>query len=78
MRPMAKPVPRLTPAEIERVIATAWDDRPPFNAVLVAHGLTQGQVVQLLKRELTPSAYKTWVARTQSTQDAPPARRPRG
>jgi uncharacterized protein (TIGR03643 family) len=61
---MAKPVPRLTPAEIERVIATAWDDRPPFNAVLLGHGLTEGQVVQLLKRELTPNAFKLWTART--------------
>jgi uncharacterized protein (TIGR03643 family) len=61
---MAKPVPRLTPDEIQRVIATAWDDRPPFDRVLHAHGLSHGQVVQLLKRELTPSAYKTWVART--------------
>jgi uncharacterized protein (TIGR03643 family) len=61
---MAKPVPRLSAAEIERVIATAWDDRPPFRAVLMAHGLTEGQLVQLLKRELTPNAYKLWRART--------------
>jgi uncharacterized protein (TIGR03643 family) len=61
---MAKPVPRLTPAQIERVIATAWDDRPPFNAVLMAHGLTEGQLVQLLRRELTSNAFKVWTART--------------
>ncbi len=61
---MAKPVPRLTPAEIARVIATAWDDRPPFDAVLMQHGLTQGQLVQLLKRELTPNAFKLWMARS--------------
>ena len=61
---MAKSVPRLTPADIQRVIAVAWDDRPPFNAVLMSHGLTEGQVVQLLKRELTPNAYKLWIART--------------
>jgi uncharacterized protein (TIGR03643 family) len=63
---MAKPVPRLTPAQIERIIATAWDDKPPFNAVLIEHGLTEGQLVQLLKRELTSNAYKVWVARTRS------------
>ena len=62
--PMAKPVPRLTPDEIERVIATAWDDRPPFDRVLHQHGLNHGQVVQLLKRELTPNAFKVWTART--------------
>jgi uncharacterized protein (TIGR03643 family) len=61
---MAKPVPRLSPEEIQRVIATAWDDRPPFDAVLRQHGLNPGQVVQLLKRELTPNAFKVWTART--------------
>ena len=54
----------MTAAEIERVIATAWDDRPPYKAVLVSHGLTPGQMVQLLKRELTPNAFKVWTART--------------
>ncbi len=71
---MAKPIPRLSPAEIERVIATAWNDRPPFNAVLMSHGLTQGQLVQLLRRELTPSAYKLWSARTRDAKPAAPRR----
>ena len=70
---MAKPVPRLSPDDIQRIIATAWDDRPPFDAVLRAHGLTHGQVVALLKRELTPNAYKVWTARTKSA--ASPAAR---
>ena len=75
---MARPLPRLTPAEIERVIATAWDDRPPFNAVLMQHGLAPGQVVQLLKKELTPNAFKVWTARTRGAvlPASPPARRP--
>ncbi len=74
---MARPLPRLTPAEIERVIATAWDDRPPFNAVLMQHGLTPGQVVQLLKKELTPNAFKVWTARTRgAVLPASPALRP--
>ena len=73
---MAKPVPRLSAAEIASVIQTAWDDRPPFNAVLMSHGLTQGQLVQLLKRELTPTAYKLWAARSRGTAPAPsPSRR---
>ena len=57
---MAKTVPSLTPAQIARAIEVAWDDRPPFNRVLRECGLSHGQVVQLLKRELTPNAFKTW------------------
>ncbi len=63
---MAKPVPRLNADEIESIIATAWDDKPPFDKVLRQHGLNPGQVVQLLKRELTPNAYRVWVARSRS------------
>lgn len=60
---MAKPVPRLSAEQIARVIEIAWDDKPPFNAVLLSHGLNEGQVVALLKRELTPTAYKLWSQR---------------
>ena len=74
---MAKRIPLLTAEEIERIIAVAWDDRPPFHAVLHSHGLMPGQIVQLLKRELTPNAFKVWTARTRRgpAQSPPTARR---
>ena len=71
---MAKPIPRLSPTEIEAIIKTAWDDRPPFRAVLMQHGLEPGQVVQLLKRELTSNAFKVWTARTKGVVSAAPTR----
>ena len=75
IEPMAKLAPRLTAAEIARVIETAWDDHPPFNTVLLRHGLNEGQVVALLKRELTPNAYKLWARRAGTGRGA--AARPR-
>jgi len=76
---MAKPIPRLSPDQIQRIIATAWDDTPPFNAVLMQHGISQGELVQLLKRELTPNAFKLWRARTGGGKpNAPMKRKPRG
>ena len=71
---MAKPIPRLSPTEIEAIIKTAWDDRPPFRAVLMQHGIEPGQVVQLLKRELTSNAFKVWTARTKGVVSAAPTR----
>ncbi|MDG0865093.1 DUF2805 domain-containing protein [Pelomonas aquatica] len=61
--PMAKPAPKLTAEELKRVIATAWDDTPPFSKVMLEHGIGHGELVALLKRELTPSAYKLWAAK---------------
>ena len=74
---MAKTIPPLTAEQIARAIEVAWDDRPPFNAVLRQCGLSHGQVVQLLKRELTPNAFKVWSARLRSAagQPAPAGRR---
>ena len=71
---MAKPIPRLSPTEIEAIIKTAWDDRPPFRTVLMQHGIEPGQVVQLLKRELTSNAFKVWTARTKGVVSAAPTR----
>jgi uncharacterized protein (TIGR03643 family) len=74
---MAKTVPPLTAEQIARAIEVAWDDRPPFNTVLRQCGLSHGQVVQLLKRELTPNAFKVWSARMRSApgQPSPAGRR---
>jgi uncharacterized protein (TIGR03643 family) len=71
---MAKTVPSLTAAQIARTIEVAWDDRPPFNVVMRECGLSHGQVVQLLKRELTPNAFKVWTARTKTAKGQPAAR----
>ena len=60
---MAKPVPRLTPEQIARVVETAWRDRPPWNEVLMRHGLGHGELVQVMRRELTPSAFRLWSRR---------------
>ena len=65
---MAKPIPRLSPDQIQRVIATAFEDRPPYHRVLMEHGLGQGELVQLLKRELTPAAFKLWQSQGKRTK----------
>jgi uncharacterized protein (TIGR03643 family) len=72
---MAKPVPRLSAADIREVIATAWDDRPPFDRVLLRHGLSPGQLLQLLRRELTPQAFRLW--RERSSGRSAPGKRSR-
>ena len=59
---MAKPIPRLSSEQIKRVIAVAFEDLPPYNLVLQEFAITQGELVQLMKRELTSPAYKLWAA----------------
>lgn len=71
---MAKSAPRLSPDEIKRVIATAFEDTPPYTRVLREHGVGHGELVALLKRELTPAAYKLWAARGKAAKA--PTKRP--
>ncbi|MBV8247689.1 MAG: DUF2805 domain-containing protein [Comamonas sp.] len=68
MRRMAKPAPRLSPQQTQSVIATAFEDVPPYNKVLLMHGIGHGELVALLKRELTPAAYKLWAARAKTSK----------
>ena len=65
---MAKPAPKLSPEEIKRVIATAFEDIPPYTKVLLLHDIGHGALVALLKRELTPAAYKLWSARGRASK----------
>ena len=71
---MAKPVPRLSPADIASVLEIAWADPDPLNRLLFSHGLTEGQIIQLMKRELTPPAYKLWSQKLKAPSGKPVAR----
>ncbi len=71
---MAKPVPRLSPTDLARVLEIAWADPDPLNRLLFSHGLTEGQVVQLMKRELTSPAYKLWSQKLKQPGGKPVAR----
>jgi hypothetical protein len=65
---MAKPAPKLNPEDLQRVIATAFEDAPPYNKVLMAHGIGHGELVARRKRELTPAAYKLWAAKSKAAK----------
>ena len=53
----------LTESEIDRVIEMAWEDRTPFEAIEIQFGLSESQVVNLMRRELKPGSWRLWRAR---------------
>lgn len=55
----------LSPAEIDRIIAMAWEDRTPFEAIAFQFGLSEKEVIQLMKREMKLQNWKKWRARVQ-------------
>lgn len=58
MRPNAE-------ADLDRVIEMAWEDRTPFDAIRAQFGLTESDVIELMRREMKPSSFRMWRARVQ-------------
>jgi uncharacterized protein (TIGR03643 family) len=55
----------LTRSDIDRIIEMAWEDRTPFQAIHRQFGLTNGDVINLMRRELKSSSFRMWRKRTQ-------------
>ncbi len=55
----------LPPEDIDRIIGMAWEDRTPFEAIAYQFGLSEAEVIQLMKRELKLSSWKRWRQRVQ-------------
>ena len=54
----------LPPAQVDRVIQMAWEDRTTFDAIREQFGLEPGQVIKLMRTNLKPRSFKLWRKRT--------------
>ncbi|MFC5080318.1 hypothetical protein VTH8203_03633 [Vibrio thalassae] len=43
-----------------RIIEMAWEDRTPFEAIEFQFGLSESEVIQLMRRRLKSSSFKLW------------------
>ncbi len=50
----------LTPEETDRVIEMAWEDRTPFEAIEYQFGLSESEVIRLMRSELKRSSFNLW------------------
>lgn len=46
--------------ETDRIIAMAWEDRTPFEAIHHQFGLSEDQVVELMRKNLKNSSWRRW------------------
>jgi len=51
--------------EIDRVIEMAWEDRTPFEAITYQFGLSEQEVIALMRKEMKPSSFRMWRQRVQ-------------
>ena len=50
----------LSESDLSRLIEMAWEDRTPFEAIEAAFGVSESQVIQLMRRELKRSSFDLW------------------
>ena len=46
--------------DLDRVIEMAWEDRTPFEAIEFQFGLSEPQVIALMRQSMKLSSFKLW------------------
>lgn len=65
----------LSSVDIDRIVEMAWEDRTPFGAIEMQFGLSEAEVIKLMRREMKPSSWRMWRARVQGRSTKHRARR---
>ncbi len=50
----------LTIIDTDRIIEMAWEDRTPFEAIEFQFGLSEKEVIALMRTNSKPSSFKMW------------------
>jgi uncharacterized protein (TIGR03643 family) len=50
----------------DRIIEMAWEDRTPFEAILLQFGLPESGVILVMRKNLKESSFKRWRKRVNS------------
>jgi uncharacterized protein (TIGR03643 family) len=53
-------LPEFDSKTIDRIIEMAWEDRTTFEAIALQFGLSEKQVITLMRREMKDSSFKMW------------------
>ena len=56
----------MSPEDIDRIIEMAWEDRTPFEAIKAQFGLTEADVIKLMRTELKRKSFNLWRERVNS------------
>lgn len=46
--------------DIDRIIEMAWEDRTPFEAILVQFGTSEAQVIKIMRSNLKRTSFNLW------------------
>jgi uncharacterized protein (TIGR03643 family) len=55
----------LSPQDKDRIVEMAWEDRTPFDAIKAQFGISESEVIKLMRSEMKLSSFKMWRKRVQ-------------
>ncbi len=50
---------------IDRIIEMAWEDRTPFSAIEFQFGVTEAEVIKIMRDQMKASSFRMWRERVQ-------------
>jgi uncharacterized protein (TIGR03643 family) len=50
----------LTITDIDRIIEMAWEDRTPFEAIEFQFGVTEKEVIELMRKQMKRRSFELW------------------
>jgi len=60
MNPSTRRFAQLSPGDISAVVQMAWEDRTTFETICERSGLTESDVIALMRAQLRPGTFKLW------------------
>ena len=57
---MSSRLSNLQPISVDRIIEMAWEDRTTFEAIQYQFGLSEDEVVALMRKEMKVSSFRMW------------------
>lgn len=55
----------LTERDIDRIVEMGWEDRTPFDAIEAQFGISEGEVIKIMRNQMKESSFRMWRARVQ-------------
>jgi uncharacterized protein (TIGR03643 family) len=55
----------LAQKDIDRIVEMGWEDRTPFDAITAQFGVSEKEVIEIMRREMKPSSFRMWRKRVQ-------------
>ena len=57
---MSQKINNLSDAQANAVVRMAWEDRTTFDQIKEHTGLSEADVIRLMRRELKPGSFRLW------------------